>query len=286
MPTTFRLAESSSLFSQINSGNEIVDNSQMPCIQGNSEETMVSVVEIRESNTSPMMLVQNISYTDSMPHDQNDDLSSIKLKPKIGEIVSTISILECVDSFEPEFVETVNIVDASSDTDTCPSPAPLSSGTYGEMLIKTSFHNSFDELEEELEKELEALDCFHHNTDDDLNVFTEQCSQKNDYLVVERQRITFDGKHNKLNKDDDIWNENEKLKKNPRQIRRIIPTLREILNNEERDSFYSSDKENNDEPLTFSDDEDIPRFSIEMAPGDSDSDTVCERSEKLYLFKL
>lgn len=232
-----------------------------------------------------MMSVQNINVADTSSG--KTDNQRPKLIPKLGEIVNTISILESVDTFEPEFVETVNIVDASSDTDTCPSPAPPPS-VCDDLAAKTRFRNSFDELEEELEKELESLECFHYNVeerqpyDDEDDDHVEERPTSGGRLIVERQRILFDEKHPTLSKDGDILHDDDvkcdqqvQEKKMQRPSRRIIPTLREILNDEERDSFYSSDKENNDEPLTFSDDEDIPRFSLEMALGDSDSDTVC-----------
>lgn len=286
LPQTFRLAESSALFSQIRDGKGSAEPSEHQYQYDNAlpppHENTVSVVEIRESNTTPMMSVQNINVADTA----SGDIDHLALVPKLGAIVNTISILESVDTFEPEFVETVNIVDASSDTDTCPSPAPPPS-VCDELAARTRFRNSFDELEEELEKELETLECFHYNVeerqpydeDDDEDAVEERPTSGR--LIVERQRISFDEKHPRLCKDgdmlhdDDVKCEQIEAKKTHRPSRRIIPTLREILNNEERDSFYNSDKENNDEPLTFSDDEDIPRFSLEMAPGDSDSDTVC-----------
>lgn len=66
-----------------------------------------------------------------------------------------------------------------------------------------------------------------------------------------------------------ILSESETLDKI--SMMKLRPSLKDLLM-EERGSFYSADKENfDDEPLVFSDDEEIPRYSIEM---DSDSDLV------------
>lgn len=249
LPKTFHLAESSSLFSQISS-NDRTDNDEIYLDQQSNDinqnqrtdnqEQVFSVVEIRESNLTPKMSVQNFNVTE--PTSSN----SSKLVQKIGEIVNTISILESVDTFEPEYVETVNIVDASetSDTDTCSCSTP----GLDEKRIRTSI----DDLEDELERE--------------------RCSVDPSVLIVEKQRTSFDEQRQPLpGKDRDLLKDEERLiLKMP-----IAPYIKDILCSPERDSFYNSDKENNDEPLVFSEDEDIPRFSLEMTPDvDSDSDTV------------
>ncbi|XP_055532572.1 dystrophin, isoforms A/C/F/G/H isoform X3 [Wyeomyia smithii] len=198
LPTTFRLAETSSLFSSVfikrspsSPRSDILHNTSNEC----------SVVEIKEKNVSPKMSVQNVNV------------------PKQGQVIDTINILETCKSFEPEYVETVHIIDASSDTDTsCSSPMPE------KKKISNVIENSVN-----------ILQYVDNHAD----------KRPNKLLPLSHQ----------------ILETTSKLKK--------VTCTQNAL---ERDSFYNSDKENYDEPLVFSEDEDIPRYSIEMAT-DSDSDT-------------
>lgn len=146
--------------------------------------------------------------------------------PKVGQIVDTVSIFENCNQFEPQHVETVNIIDASSDTDTANSTPQFHRKSF------TNKNGSIDELKTELQKELETVSTFEFDMSDDHD----QVKEEEENLVA-------------------------KMK--------LRPTLQELLM-EERNSFYGADKEN-DEPLEFSDDEEIPRFSVEI---DSDSDLV------------
>lgn len=224
------MAESSSLFSSIKdkrNDDELLRKTNTEDVKNTHE---FSVVEIREKSLSSKQMV---------------DIRE--------SVVDTINIIETVDHFEPEFVETVNIIDASEDT---------SDDDEKNQDVMDS-----DEFDYELEKALE-------NAANDVQIRSDE-----DHLIrVEKQRISFDGNHKSFEKEKDILVDEEKVpvisKKQPLKIR---PTLRDILMADEkgRDSFYNSDKENFDEPLVFSDDEDIPRYSIEMATDfDSDSDTV------------
>ncbi|XP_059621292.1 dystrophin, isoforms A/C/F/G/H isoform X2 [Phlebotomus argentipes] len=231
LPKTFHLAETSALFSHISQ-----KGSDERLLSDEKREDEFSVVAIRETNTTPKMTVKNVHL--SLEEEEEDEAP----RPKVGQIV-----LESVDVFEPEFVETVNIVDASedtSDTDSCSTPQ-LRERSRGNL-------SCLDELERELEN---------YNTSD----------IEREVIRIEKQRISFEEKRVE-DKERDILRDSEmEVRKPPRKIR---PNLREILSQPERDSFYASDKENFDEPLVFSDDEDIPRFSKEMAPAnDSDSDT-------------
>lgn len=241
LPTTFRLAESSSLFSQI-SVNEPIDENRNEIALDEDED--VSVVEIREGNLTPKMQVRIASQ----------DLENMA---KIEEVTNTISIIETVETFEPEFVETVNIVYAS-DASSCSTPVLDDREDFIERE-NMSIATSFDDLEEELERD------------------TQQKSPTGT-IFVEKQRISQDEERSSfLLKERDLLKDSENDKKiEPKKPRRsIAPTLKEILSYPERDSFYNSDKENFDDPLVFSDDEDIPRFSLEMNQDvDSDSDTV------------
>lgn len=238
LPTTFRLAESSSLFSQI-SDSEPIDEK----LNEIKKSEDVSVVEIREGNLTPKMQVRIASQ-------ELENMAKI-------EDTNTISIIETVETFEPEFVETVNIIYAS-DASSCSTPVLDDRDDFNEREDK-SIRTSFDDLEEELERE------------DSENFASET-------IFVEKQKNSLDNEHlSLLLKERDLLkdSENEKKIDQHKRRRQIAPTLKEILSYPERDSFYGSDKENFDDPLVFSEDEDIPRFSLEMTPDvDSDSDTV------------
>lgn len=106
------------------------------------------------------------------------------------------------------------------------------------MPRKTSPHiDSIDELTTELRRELDTL---------------------SNALASDK----------KYEKERDILHDSEEV-----SMMKLRPSLKDLLM-EERGSFYNTDKENyEEEPLEFSDDEEIPRFSIEMEM-DSDSDLV------------
>lgn len=260
LPTTFRLAESSSLFSQIsdtNRSNSIYVYDQLPERQS-PEHDQVSVVAVRESD-----LMQKMSV-------RIDDQS---LEPKLGEIVNTISILESVDTFEPEYVETVHIIDASetSDTDTCSSTPVLDDGGRN--------RSSFDDLEDDLKRCND--DAQYQKLDD----------EQPHMIIVEKQRIDTSAHALHYRKERDLLNDydqedHRRMEAKIKMKKSLVPNLKEILCTPERDSFYNSDKENNDEPLVFSDDEDIPRFSLEMTPAGADSDSDTVQFFFCYLFYL
>lgn len=154
---------------------------------------------------------------------------------QVGRIVDTVSILESCNKLELQHVEMVNIIDVTSDSDTATS-TPI-------MSRKSPHNNSIDELKTELKRELDTL------TD-----------------AFDAPKVSL----HKLECDRDILRDSEILEENVSKMK-LRPSLKELLM-EERGSFYSADKENfEDEPLEFSDDEEIPRYSIEM---DSDSDLV------------
>lgn len=224
LPKTFHLAESSALFSEISTGRSN-DDSQ------SDNQAPPRIVEVRESNLESLA-------------------TPITMSPNVGQIVDTVSILEYVVDFEPEYVETVHIVDITSETsDTDTSSTPASD-------------------EPKLRFEMSS---------------GEEASSRPDSLKIEKERISFKEKRARYAQDRDLLRDSErkaapttpKSPKSPMHRKKLTPTLREILSATERDSFYNSDKENFDEPLVFSDDEDIPRFSMEMSNAfDSDSDTV------------
>ncbi|XP_062714874.1 dystrophin, isoforms A/C/F/G/H isoform X7 [Aedes albopictus] len=232
LPATFRLAETSVLFSRISSDNplpQIIPDTKPIHYMYNE----CSVVEIKEKNVSTKMSVQNIDM-------------ALWNKPQHGQIVDTINIIETCKSFEPEFVETVHIIDASSDTDTsCPSPKterkPIN---IAKPLIG---------VETSTPKLSKLLDRQKSSTQNQNQIKQTADNSPKFYTSLNDERGPLK----------DLFM--------PKGWPTLDPTLMNFFC-DERDSFYSSDKEIYDEPLVFSEDEDIPRYSIEMAT-DSDSDT-------------
>lgn len=184
-----------------------------------SREDKHSIVEVKERDMAMKILYTNIEFGD----------------PRID----TISVFESCTRFESEEVETVNIVDASSDTDTATSTPNLKRRSL------KSLNGSVDKLKIELQDELDAVRCF------------------------EKIKDPSNEHKNLKGKDRDILRDSEVAEERAIKLLKLRPTLRELWM-EERNSFYCPDSET-DEPLVFSDDEEIPRYSIEM---DSDSDVV------------
>lgn len=186
-----------------------------------------SVVEVKERETSAKM--------------------SIFESPK----VDTINIFESCSSFEPEQVETVHIIDASSDTDTA-----ASTPQFQRKPMKSV--GSMDELKTELKRELEEISNFDSSKED---------------FCVKKQRISFDEHKSLKGKDRDVLRDSEIAEEKAIKKMKLRPTLKELWM-EERNSFYDESKTNDEEELLeFSDDEEIPRYSVEM---DSDSDVVAD----------
>lgn len=191
-----------------------------------------SMVEVKEHDLSSKIMIKNINFDDAR--------------------VDTINIFESCSRFEPEQVETVNIIDVS-DTDTA-SSTPLLNRKSLKSLNSTN--GSTDELENELKRELEAVATF------------ETVEEPVEDFSVKKQRISFDEHKNLKGKDRDVLRDSEIAEEKAIRFIKLRPSLKELWM-EERNSFYDND--DNDEPLEFSDDEEIPRYSIEM---DSDSDAV------------
>lgn len=249
LPRTFHLAESSVLFSQINNAEPFEINEPV-AVQ--TPEPEYSVVAIRESSLSEPKKPTFASDTEPPKHPF--------LTPKIGEI-NTVSILEIVDYFEPEFVETVHIIDATSETsDTDTSNTPV-----------------FGESRNRVASEEAVVSTEMHGADAKFSPKVLKVERKKMKVpVADRERAKPGG----IAKDDrDILHDSEmdvrlvaaaKLKKKP-----IVPRLKEDLSPTGRDSFYNSDHENFDEPLIFSDDDDADATAMqssEMLSTDDDSD--------------
>lgn len=205
-----------------------------------------SVVEVRESNIE-MNKFHNV-------HGGNT------------ETVYTIQ-LESVGQFEPEHVETVMIYDVSedtSDTDTCPTPV-------------------FDERRA-MQQSMESIDDQDENDEEVNAVLTRNNPSTTSPIQVERQRISFEENRRSYEKDHDLLRDSEvNMRASERKILKIRPSLRDILMSEERDSFYNSDKENYDEPIEFSEDEDFSKITNEMSV-DSDTEMVFKIIVLFYLF--
>lgn len=196
LPQTFRLTETSNLFSQVAAEAD-----------GNDEDKRPSVVEVKERDLS------------------QSPLMSVAL-PRVAEIVDTV---ETVGNFVPEYVETVQVLDMSEDSD--------SSMRVDEDYV-----------------ELRG---------DDTPV-----------LKVEKQRISFEEKRKRIDKERDILRDSEEdldLKNTPKKPKR----LRQLFLEEDQRLITNEP----DETLVFSEDEDIPRFSLENSLAfESDSDTVVDFS--------
>lgn len=191
-----------------------------------------SVVEIKERNLSSKIVIRSISFDDAK--------------------VDTINIFESCSRFEPEQVETVHIIDVS-DTDTASSTPQLNRKSLKSL---NSTCGSADELETELKRELETVSNF------------ETVDQTAADFSIKKLPISFNEHKVMKGKNRDVLFESEISDEKAIRAIKLRPTLKELWM-EERNSFYDND--DNDEPLEFSDDEEIPRYSMEM---DSDSDVV------------
>lgn len=266
-PQTFRLAETSALFSQISKNPQKMETDIPPPkpSKRKSAESPAQMVEIKVKNINSDKMSVHISAA---------------METQQGEIVDTVNILESVEPFVPEFVETVQIVDLSEDSDSSmrvdvDGKEIKRSKSKRSLCESPKTANDENDLDEDLEIELRPS---HNQT-------------STPFLRVEKQRISFDEKRKRVEKERDILRDSEEegdaqtagIIKQPKAKRwRQLQMAMEELDNsmaehEVRDSFYNADKDLSFEvePLVFSDDEDIPRFSMEMTqPLDSDSDTV------------
>lgn len=158
----------------------------------------------------------------------------------------TINVFESVSRFEPQQVETVHIVDMSSDSGASTPILPRKE-------VKSS--GSIDQLKNELQNELDS-------------VATKIEADPGSLMKVKKEKISFAEHEIFRENDGDLLADNEP--KSSIKNLKIRRTLKEIWMEERVNSFYSPENDN-DEPIVFSDDEEIPRYSIEM---DSDSDVV------------
>lgn len=221
LPKTFHLAESSALFSQIN--NAPHELTRKSCDE--TDTAPFSVVEIRESNISPVKRVVN----------------TYKRSENVEQMLNTCSILESVSYLEPSRVETVHIIDATSE----PSDSETTCSTPNLDERDVDKMSSDDEESEEYETGERGTGSIEP------------------MMRVSTARISFKENKGKIRQNDrDLLKDSDqidvKCKVPPKpQRKKLTPTLKEILSAaSDRDSFYSADKEVFDEPLTFSDDDD------------------------------
>lgn len=247
LPKTFHLVESSSLFSQINDPNTHFmqkDHSilmESPNIDESIFDQEFSIVEIRETNISTPKKAINTFNSSS---------------EKMGDELNTFSILESVNYLEPSRVETVHILDATSepsDTDTCCSTPNLDERPPSKILPDNDGDES-DEYE------------------------TGEPAPQLGSMMVSKAQISFNEQQQsrKIHNDRDVLKDSEQTEVNANkapakpQRKKFSPTLKEILNATDRNSFYNSDEETGfDDPLIFSDDDDDEDSSI-VSPNDCD----------------
>lgn len=220
LPKTFHLVESNSLFSQINSPNGLLMLGQSTLEI--DREQLVSVVEIRESNLS--MPTKAIA-THSPP-------CEMQICGNVGQVLNSCSILESVNYLEPSDVETVHIIDATSE----PSD--------------TETRSSTPNLDERPQSRV---------TDDGSSTSENEyvISEPTPIISVSKSRISFDERKKMLQKDREFHEDLDEIDNRnriPAKPMRKKVTPREMLL--EHDSYYDADKEVFDEPLTFSDDDD------------------------------
>ncbi|KRF83673.1 dystrophin, isoforms A/C/F/G/H isoform X5 [Drosophila virilis] len=284
-PQTFRLAESSTLFSQISlNPGKMAETSTEPRPAKNKRKAPAAPAQVVE------IKVKNI---------QNDKMSvqNIALEPQQGEIVDTVNILESVEPLLPEYVQTVQIVDLSEDSD-----SSLRVDANGKEVRRSKSKRSLcDSPVAKLEDGTDADADADADADDAESLLRPAAGNTSTPLLrVEKQRISFDEKRKRIAHERDILRDSEEdeapesaatpneaaiseqeQRPKAKRWRQLQPAMEDITPDTEpespiRNSFYSADKEAgfDIEPLVFSDDEEIPRFSLEMTPSfDSDSDT-------------
>lgn len=237
LPKTFCLAETSSLFSRINDPSPI---GAITDATANADGQQFSVVEIRESNLMSLSKAINTTVGDGASDDR-----PIRA-PRMGAIVNSVNVLESADYFEPECVETVNIIDLTSetsDTETCCSTPTLDERPYSSEMV-SNVDDSSDESAE-------------YETGEFLS----------DNLTVATRKVSFGGHGMPFGKDRDILKDSENEIPVKPARKRLTPTLKEILSGgTERNCFTAPDRGACEEPLIFSDDEDDANCAQTLSP--------------------
>lgn len=264
LPKTFHLAETSALFSQVDKAQNLLAQSpsltpsptpppppqrksSLTSMRRLSEhdyenEQKVSVVEIRESNLTTPKRPINTYHTRESLQSHN-----------VGQIMNTCSILESVDYIEPCSVETVHIVDVTSE----PSDSETQSSTPNRTGRNNQRESSSDDDDDDDES-----DANEYETGEPAIAVALPKSASMDKMRILRQQISCDESRKSLQKDRDLLKDSEieesaqpKLSPSEKtQHLKITTALNEILRSKSKDSDRGTDSF--DEPLIFSDDDD------------------------------
>lgn len=227
LPKTFHLAETSALFMQVNNNPENL-LAQTKNIE--NCQSKFSIVAVRETN---------LSLPKSVYVDTNDSGGT----KNQNSIWNTCSILESVSYLEPSRVETVHIIDAtsepssSSDTETSCSTPNLDDRPKNKAILFLSDDEDSDEYD------------YRTGEPAPKNTANKRTTHTENKELSEKERYLLKGSEQPHN-----------LTEAPPKPHRkkLTPTLGDILSAaSDRDSFNSADNEVYDEPFTFSDDEDF-----------------------------
>ncbi|XP_055309630.1 dystrophin, isoforms A/C/F/G/H-like, partial [Sitodiplosis mosellana] len=212
LPKTFHLAESSTLFFQ-------ADNSKNLLVQkekNRSSESKFSIVEIRETN----ILSPKRATFKTHESFQNQNVS---------HVLNTCSILESVNYLEPSCVETVHIIDASSEASDNETPC--------------STPNLDERSDSRISSDEEESDEFDYKTNTKKIVNKRLSLQIRDVLEINRLNLPKNTKE---------FDSSCKIPPEP-QRKKITPTLEEILSaTSDSGSLNSPDKEVFGRSMTFS----------------------------------
>lgn len=301
LPKTFHLAETCALFSQIdNAQNSLAPSPTKlttpppPPQRSSSLKTMrksvdhdyenvsekVSVVEIRAVNlTAPTRAISTYHTRESLQCHN------------IGQRMNTCSILESIDYIEPSQVETVHIVDVSSE----PSDSETRSSTPN-PTNRTKQNNQRESLsDDDDDDDDDQSDANEYETGEPAMAGPQPKNSNRGKMQILRQQISCEGNRKSLQKDRDLLKDSEiecvterrpqlkpspppKLQK-PQRIK-LTPTLKEILSTTPTDCDQSA-ADKFEEPLVFSDDDD------DDVNGDTvDDDSVQFNRDTVFFFQI
>ncbi len=215
------------------------------------EQDLPDLLSFRHSQSSADQSMVEVAEVKEKNLPSKMSVKNIEIEKENVEQI--VDILESCHDFEPSQPETVLVFDVDSFTDS----------TESTPIFKRKYNEIVEEEEKSLVLELE----------DELN----QVSK-----FLDNHGIVNDGKMERISptfiseiEDSDNIDENATTLKS------------DVQELDDKDSLFSpSDSEDQfeDEPLVFSEDEDVPRYSIEM---DSDSDVVfLKNSISLLYFKI
>lgn len=253
-PETFRLAESSALFSQISQN---FNNKSDATTGSESGVELIRKYPLKRKNTELTAQVVEIKVKNIKNDKMSIYLSGLNngLSDGSGFVQDTVNILEKVEQFHPEFVEMVQILDASEDSD---------SSLRSENENKTI--KNFDQPAE--------------RTNSDCKLKTGVKNHTLPILRVERKSISFE-------KGRKCFDTERDLLKDAEETSQLIEKFNVKPNDHDKSSIkvnkgevvlYSFDNRefNNDvKTLFFCDDEDISRHSGKTTqPIDMDRNTV------------